>query len=120
MKKLTLLLVLVGSIVLILAGSAGETSAVQDDRIFIRTENYPRPPYSGATYYIYERGGETICTKLKVCNKYDNCSTNYYNGVFKEVEDVETGEPYDKTDPVLIPKNKLRRHVCLKKYVLNK
>jgi hypothetical protein len=87
------------------------TSPLQDDRIFIRTENFPRPPYSGATYYIYERENEVICTKLEVCNKYDDCSVTYKKGVFKEEEDIETGEPYGTTEPVEIPKNKLKKHV---------
>ena len=88
------------------------------NRITIRTENYPRPPYSGATYYIYERDGAVICTKLEVCNKYDQCSTQYKKGVFKEDEDVQTGEPYGKTDPVLIPRAKLKKHACLVKFSL--
>ena len=92
----------------------------QSNRITIRTENFPRPPYSGATYYIYERGGEVICTKLQVCNKYDDCSTEYRKGTFKEEEDIETGEPYGKTDPVVIPTAKLRKHVCLTRFKLVK
>ena len=95
--------------------SGGEA---QKGRITIRTENYPRPPYSGATYYIYERDGEVICTKLRVCNKYDQCDTEYKKGMFKEDEDINTGEPYDKTDPVLIPTSKLRKHVCLTRFKL--
>lgn len=98
-------------------GTAAETLP-QNNRIKIRTENYPRPPYSGATYYIYEREGETICTKLEVCNKYNNCSTIYTKGAFKEEEDVETGEPYGKTDAVVIPASKLKKHACLKKFGL--
>ena len=90
----------------------------QSAKITIRTENFPRPPYSGATYYIYEREGEVICTKLEVCNKYDDCSTTYKKGAFKEEEDVETGEPYRSTEPVLIPKSKLRKHVCLTRFKL--
>ena len=93
-------------------------AAEQRARITVRTENYPRPPYSGATYYIYERGDEVICTKLEVCNKYDDCSTEYRKGTFKEEEDVETGEPYGKTNAVLIPTAKLRKHVCLTKFKL--
>lgn len=91
---------------------------VQQKRITVRTENYPRPPYSGATYYIYERNGEIVCTKLEVCNKYDDCSTTYKKGVFKEDEDVKTGEPFGKTKPVVIANSKLRRHVCLTKFKL--
>ena len=98
------------------AGSSAAAS--QQGRISVRTENFPRPPYSGATYYIYERDGEVICTKLEVCNKYDNCTTQYKKGKFKEEEDIENGEPSGKTDPVLIPSNKLRRHVCLTKFKL--
>jgi hypothetical protein len=95
-------------------------AAVQKSDITIRTENFPRPPYSGATYYIYERDGEVICTKLEVCNKYDDCERTYRKGAFKEDEDVETGEPYGRTEPVLIPKNKLRKHVCLTRFKLIK
>lgn len=90
----------------------------QKSNIYIRTERYPRPPYSGATYYIYERNNEIICTKLKVCNKYSDCSTTYMKGSFKDEEDVRTGEPYGRTERVLIPANKLRKHVCLTKYKL--
>ena len=106
---------------IVLAGftvTGPDVGAAQRDRITIRTENYPRPPYSGATYYIYERAGEVICTKLEVCNKYDQCSTQYKRGSFKEEEDVETGAPYGKTDAVLIPTSKLRKHVCLIRFKL--
>lgn len=87
---------------------------------FIRTENFPRPPYSGATYYIYERNEKVICTKLEVCNKYDQCDVTYKKGSYKDEMDIETGEPYGKTDPVAIPTNKLRKHVCLTKFKLNR
>lgn len=92
--------------------------AAQRGGITIRTENFPRPPYSGATYFIYERDGKTICTKLEVCNKFNDCDVSYNKGTFKEDEDVETGEPYGKTNAVLIPKAKLRKHVCLTKFKL--
>lgn len=100
-------------------GTSAET-LLQTNRITIRTENYPRPPYSGATYYIYEREGEAICTKLEICNKFNNCSTSYTKGAFKEEEDIETGEPYGKTDAVVIPASKLKKHVCLKRFGLLK
>ena len=92
----------------------------QKKQTFVRTENYPRPPYSGATYYIYERAGKVICTKLEVCNKFGDCEKTYKKGSFKEDLDVETGEPYGKTDAVLIPASKLRKHVCLTKFKLIK
>lgn len=95
-------------------------TATAAGEITIRTENYPRPPYSGATYYIYERDGEVICTKLSVCNKYDDCSVIYRKGPFKEEEDIETGEPYGQTEPVVIPRAKLRKHVCLTRFKLIK
>lgn len=98
--------------------SVSLASGTQAKRITVRTENYPRPPYSGATYYIYERDGETICTKLEVCNKYDDCDRQYKKGPFKEDEDVETGEPYGKTDAVVIPTAKLKKHVCLTRFKL--
>jgi hypothetical protein len=97
---------------------AQKGTAVQKDRISVRTENFPRPPYSGATYYIYERNGEVICTKLEVCNKFDDCDTEYRKGVYKDPIDVETGDPYGKTDAVFIPTAKLRKHVCLTKFKL--
>lgn len=93
-------------------------SAVQQRRISIRTENFPRPPYSGATYYIYERDGEVICTKFQVCNKLGNCFTEYKSGSYKDEIDIQTGEPYGKTDAVFISANKLRKHVCLTKFKL--
>lgn len=113
----------VATILLLLLAGLGSAwldaeAATQKPKITIRTENFPRPPYSGATYYIYERQGEVICTKLEVCNKYDDCSTTYKKGAFKEEEDVETGEPYGSTAPVLIPRSKLRKHVCLTRFKL--
>lgn len=95
-------------------------AAGQTGRITVRTENYPRPPYSGATYYIYERGGEIICTKLQVCNKFDDCDTEYRKGSFKDEMDIETGDPYGKTAAVVIPTSKLRKHVCLTRFKLIK
>lgn len=93
--------------------------ALADDRrpITNRTETYPRPPYSGATYYVYERDGKTICTKLAVCDKYDQCDTSYHAGAFKESEDVRTGKPYGGSPAVVIPEGDLRKHQCLTKYV---
>lgn len=87
-------------------------------QISIRTETFPRPPYSGATYYIYEQGGDVICTKLEVCNKYDQCSTEYARGRYKSDEDVATGDPYGTTAPVVIPMAKLHKHVCLVRHKL--
>ncbi|WP_296223426.1 hypothetical protein [Ralstonia sp. UBA689] len=84
----------------------------------VRTENYPRPPYSGATYYIYERDGQAICTKLQVCNKYDQCDTQYVKGSYKDELDVQTGEPYGKTDAVPLPRDKQQKHVCLTRFKL--
>ena len=92
--------------------------APQKGRISVRIERFPRPPYSGATYYIYEREGEVICTKLEVCNKYDDCETEYKKGRYKDEIDVETGEPYGTEKLVFIPANKLRKHVCLTRFKL--
>ena len=86
--------------------------------ITVRTETYPRPPYSGATYYIYERDGKTVCTKLAVCNKFDVCETRYVAGILKDAEDVETGAPYGTTPAVTIPVSSLAKHVCLTKFGL--
>jgi hypothetical protein len=86
--------------------------------VTIRTETYPRPPYSGATYYIYEREGAVVCTKLSVCNKFNQCQTSYHRGAFKDAEDIETGAPYGSTEAVPIPGAKVRRHECLVRYRL--
>jgi hypothetical protein len=86
--------------------------------VTIRTETYPRPPYSGATYYLYERDGAVVCTKLSVCNKFNQCQTSYHLGAFKDAEDVATGAPYGSTEPVPIPGAKLRRHQCLVRHRL--
>ena len=86
--------------------------------ITVRTESYPRPPYSGATYYIYEQSGRTICTKLEVCNKFGDCSAQYIKGAYRAKEDQDTGEPYDQSPAVLIPAAKLNKHVCLRRFKL--
>lgn len=51
-----------------MAHAGGATNSVSgapvsSDDITIRTESYPRPPYSGATCYFYEKGNQTMCTK---------------------------------------------------------
>lgn len=96
---------------------SGAASAADHAPITIRTETYPRPPYSGATYYIYERDGKAICTKLAVCNKYDECNTTYHAGDFKAPEDVQTGKPYGGSPAVTIPEGKLGKHQCLARFV---
>ncbi len=101
------------------ANAAGSQSSMGKSTVSVRTEEFPRPPYSEAIYYIYERDGQVICTKLEVCNKFDECASQYQKGVYKDPEDVETGEPYSKTDAVVIAPGKLNKHVCLKKYSLN-
>ena len=85
----------------------------------MRTENYPRLPYSGAAYYIYERDGAAICTKLEVCNKFNDCTITCRPGAFKDPEDEETGKPYGATPAVPIPTAKMAKHVCLTKFWLN-
>jgi hypothetical protein len=117
MRKILILVITLLSAAVIASGPyLLATPAAQPGRITIRTENYPRPPYSGATYYIYERDGEVICTKLSVCNKYDDCSSEYKKGTYKDEIDIETGDPYGQTKPVFIPKAKLRKHACLTKF----
>ena len=103
--------------------TAVPTSTAQDKRkvvppITVLTENYPRPPYSGATYYIYEQSERTICTKLEVCNKFGDCSVEYFKGAYRAEEDKETGEPYDKSEPIPIPRAKLAKHACLRRFKL--
>ena len=86
--------------------------------ITVRTETYPRPPYSGATYYIYEQSERTICTKLEVCNKFGDCSAEYFKGAHRAQEDKETGDPYGQTPAVAIPRAKLNKHACLRRFKL--
>ena len=100
-------------LILIMSSWSGLTFA-QSPAITIRTEEFPRPPYSGATYYIYESEGRVICTKLKVCNKFDNCTVAYKSGAYRAEEDVATGEPYGQTSPVRIPEHRLSAHECLR------
>ena len=94
------------------------TAATQSgNEITVRTESYPRPPYSGATYYLYERANEVICTKLEVCNKFGECGVDYKTGLFKEEEDKDA---FEKTPPIPIPHEKLKKHRCLTKFGLLK
>lgn len=84
--------------------------------INIRTESRAHPPYSGSTYYIYERDGAVICTKVTTCNKYDECSTEYREGAF--VQDGDGDEAFDTKPPVPIAESSLKKHICLKKFKL--
>lgn len=86
--------------------------------ISVRTEQFPRPPYSGATYFIYERGGTAVCTKLEVCNTFGDCTATYHPGAYKAEEDAETGELYGGSPAVVIAPAKLGKHVCLGRYRL--
>jgi hypothetical protein len=86
--------------------------------ITVRTESYPRPPYSEAIYYIYEQSERMICTKLEVCNKYDNCGAQYIKGAYRAGEDQAAGDPYRESPAVPIPHAKLNKHVCLRRFRL--
>ncbi|AGH95414.1 hypothetical protein [Pseudobdellovibrio exovorus] len=88
--------------------------AQEGSAIAVRTESYARPPYSGATYFLYEKDGQVICTKLKVCNKYNECETTYKSGLFRDEEEMEEGvEPFEKTESQVIAPEKLKLHQCL-------
>jgi len=119
MKSLSLIATFLLFISYAVCINAAGTSSPIKSPTFVRTETFPRPPYSGATYYIYEQAGQVICTKLEVCNKFDECNSQYLNGTYKDQEDVQTGAPYSKTDAVAIAPGKIDKHVCLKKYRLN-
>ncbi|GAA4861019.1 hypothetical protein [Luteimonas vadosa] len=86
--------------------------------VSVRTEQFPRPPYSGATYAIYERGGAVVCTTLEVCNKFDQCDTSHHAGPFKDPVDEDTGEPYGTSPAVRIPPEGLRDHACLVRFAI--
>ncbi len=91
--------------------------AAEQPAVTIRTEAYPRPPYSEATYYVYERGGKVICTKLAVCDKYEHCDIDYHAGAFLHPLDQKVGEPYGVTSAVVISPAKRAKHQCLVKFV---
>ena len=95
---------------------AKEVRKPSSTEITIRTEDFPRPPYSGATYFIYEQDGKQICTKLKVCNKFDDCEITYYKGAFKDSEDIETGNPFNSTPAQPITSSSVHKHLCLTKF----
>lgn len=117
--KLMALLMVSGSALLAAAPNhSAKSKRTFEADISVRTERYPRPPYSGATYYIYEQAGQTMCTKLKVCNKYDQCSTKFSKGAYKDPADVATGTPYGTTPAAIIPRSKWRNHACLTKFSL--
>ena len=119
MKPTFLVMVLMlGTLVAVVSTSSVTAQRKAAPPITVRTESYPRPPYSGATYYIYEQSGRTICTKLEVCNKFDECSAEYFKGAYRATEDQDTGNPYDQTEPVLIPRAKLNKHACLRRFKL--
>jgi hypothetical protein len=118
MKKGFEILAILTFVILSAGAAAAQKGMAGKPTITIRTENFPRPPYSGATYYIYEQDDEVICTKLEVCNKFGVCSTVYRKGRFKEEEDLQTGEPYGTTPRVLIANRKLKNHRWLTKFGL--
>jgi hypothetical protein len=84
----------------------------------VRTETFARPPYSDATYYIYERDGLTVCTKLAVCNKYDECHAQYVEGAFRDPADTGDERPYATSPAIAIAAASLVKHVCLTRFGL--
>ncbi|MHC2086710.1 hypothetical protein [Methylobacterium sp. CM6244] len=86
--------------------------------ITIRTEVFGRPPYSGATYYIYQQNSKVICTKLATCNKYNDCETKYVEGEYKDPEDADDGAPFGTTPATVIPHAALVKHACLTSFNL--
>ena len=110
----TILLALsLASIVATTARAAGT-----EPRMTVRTETFARPPYSEATYYVYESDGRTVCTKLSVCNKYDQCRTQYVPGAFREPEDTGASQPDAMTEAVDIEPSSLAKHICLTRFGL--
>lgn len=111
----TILLALsLASIVATTAWAAG----TEPPRMTVRTEIFARPPYSEATYYIYESDGRTVCTKLSVCNKYDQCRTQYVPGAFREPEDTGASQPDATTEAVDIAPSSRIKHICLTRFGL--
>lgn len=119
--KTTLLIIalLAATLVAVPAATTSSTPVKNNSApITVRTERYPRPPYSGATYYIYEQSGKTICTKLEVCNKFDNCGAEYFKGAYRAQADQDTGEPYGQSPAIAIPRAKRNKHLCLRRFKL--
>lgn len=114
MRIITILVVLAIVAPLPARAAGAETSPATT----VRTEAFPRPPYSEATYYIYERDGRTVCTKLAVCNKYDQCRTQYIPGAFREAEDTSADGPSGTPPAVAIAVASLPKHVCLTRFGL--
>ena len=88
-----------------------------DNIITIRTELYPHPPYSSATYYFYERKGEVVCTTLETLDKFDIAVTTYHKGFFKLREDLHD-YPVKSSNPQPISMEELTLHRCLSKFQL--
>lgn len=108
---------LAARVLLIGLALSGSACAAEQAPVTIRTESYPRPPYSEATYYVYERGGKVVCTKLKICDKYEHCDVDYHAGAFLDPLDQRNGDPYGVTAPTPIPEGKRAKHQCLAKFV---
>ena len=70
-----------------------------------------------APFITYHAGPKIVCTKLSVCNKYDQCEVEYRQGEYREDGD---DEPASRTDAVPIPPAKLKAHKCLVKFGLVK
>lgn len=103
---------------LFMAGAATATDLPpQKGEVTVRTEKYPRLPYSEATYFIYERDGQTVCTELAVCDKFDACETEYHAGSYKASADSGKGDPFGATTKAVIATETLHKHVCLTKFV---
>ena len=96
-------------------------AAAGDSDITIRTEagGFSRGTNSGATYFIYERNGSTICTKIQTCNKYDECENEYFSGAYRDELDKDVNESSIISTPAEpIKTSKLTRHRCLVKFKL--
>jgi hypothetical protein len=108
-----------GLLLAALGSTGAAASPDEDEPVTIRTETYRRLSYSDATYFIYERDGETVCTKLVVCNHYTAaCRTVYARGAFRAYVDLNAGAPTTETTPVAIPQRNLIRHICLRRFAL--
>ncbi len=119
MKIIALSLAILTQLTLASTTNAAPVPNAELSDVSIRTAQFARPPYSAATYYIYEQDGTVICTKLKVCNKFDDCEVTHNVGSFVAEEDLDR-QPFDTEEPVLIAKKTLRKHLCLTKHNLVK
>lgn len=87
--------------------------ALAGEPITTRTEYYQRPDKDIATYFVYERAGQVVCTSVKVCNGAGACSVRKSApGPLLEPGDAGL-QPYSRTRPKPVVAGKAAEYACL-------